>query len=447
MAGLTALFSSARRRNGFRGLHEILSGTQTERRRSVVSARTKNVRDSQEEVPRPEAVGQLGPYSLLRSLYRSNGQELFLGYDGGLRRHVWITVSTGRQARPGDARRLVSRPGRLHWLAGKGTPDGFWEAYEAPRGQGLLEALDRPRSWSDVHPWLVALSCELAEAIRDGSLPPSLGPETVWIAGDGRAILLDFPGPTSRPIPEAVESTVTRPVDFAEIQHFLYRVATAALVGGALNEEEVPSTSFRLREVDQAHAMLAARQVLQRIHRQIFSDLDELLAALKEAAPHATSFRDRRIIHLAAPTVPQLLFLIVAFFISNKGSDGLHDVLLGCVGFAVFLGLVALLSSLLFRGGLFLRATDIAIVRRDGREASRLRAAARSFVAWCPALVGLGISLAIGAIHMSAQWVVRLETVSLAFGLLVMVAGGVRAVLKPEQGWQDQIAGTYLVDR
>ena len=43
--------------------------------------------------------------------------------------------------------------------------------------------------------WLYDLALEIAAATKDGTLPATLALDRVWITGDGRAKLLDFPAP------------------------------------------------------------------------------------------------------------------------------------------------------------------------------------------------------------------------------------------------------------
>ena len=57
----------------------------------------------------------------------------------------------------------------------------------------------------------------------------------------------------------------------------------------------------------------------------------------------------------------------------------------------IWAALFSIIAALLFRGGLLLRAFGIAVVRRDGADASRLRMLWRACVTW--ALVPLSILL------------------------------------------------------
>ncbi len=105
----------------------------------------------------------------------------------------------------------------------------------------------------------------------------------------------------------------------------------------------------------------------------------------------------------------------------------------------VYVGIPALIAALLFRGGLVLRMAGITFVRRDGKQASRLRVFWRALVAWSslglallglmPILLGASSDLALG----------------LACGLFCGLA--VLSVALPERGLPDRLAGTWPVPR
>jgi hypothetical protein len=88
-----------------------------------------------------------------------------------------------------------------------------------------------------VRHWLADLSREIADGLKDGSLPP-LHVDHLWIGGDDRARLLDWP-PPSPPSPSTVDTASARlraslpanVTDSASAQQFLYGVAAGALRG------------------------------------------------------------------------------------------------------------------------------------------------------------------------------------------------------------------------
>jgi serine/threonine protein kinase len=187
------LFSIARRGNGWTGVHELLSRTRVVQRnvRPVASAAPKA--PPADRAPALSSLRRVGPYAVHTMVGETGGGSLFVGVDPILRRHVWIhEVAPGTP--PVDAaRRDVSRPGRLYWLAGRRSPTENWDAFEAPGGEPLLSAPSTSH-WREVHRSLLSLTIELDASVRE-ELPirPTLA--HVWKRADGRLVLLDVPWP------------------------------------------------------------------------------------------------------------------------------------------------------------------------------------------------------------------------------------------------------------
>ena len=222
------LFSTARRRNGFAGVHELLSKTRVILR-SAYEARPMTQIEGEIAVSQP-AARRLGPYEVLGSLRASQEHELLAGYDERLRRKVWINLMPAGSPAVTNLRRDLSRAGRLRWLSGKRTGEDCWDAYEAFEGKPLLAFLGEPQLWRTVRHWLHDLAEELHAALQDKSAP-DLGLDRVWITADGRAKLLEWPAPGLDRSLEESSLTAHEPCDFASAQRFLYRVALCALQG------------------------------------------------------------------------------------------------------------------------------------------------------------------------------------------------------------------------
>lgn len=109
------------------------------------------------------------------------------------------------------------------------------------------------------------------------------------------------------------------------------------------------------------------------------------------------------------------------------------------VSLIFYVALPALVAALLFRGGLLLRVFGIAVVRRDGSRASRLRVLWRGLIAWspvllAPVLMGL-LSLVVGEFWGAALWT------------LVVLGLTTWSAFIPGRSLQDRLAGTCLVPR
>ena len=191
---LALLFCTARRRNGFAAVQDLVTKTR------VISRAALELRPmlSAVETPPPavDAKPTVGPYHVLETLETNAEGQWLLGYDLRLLRKVWIrTVPPGTPPVPAPLRN-IGRVGRLRWLTGRRTPEENWDAFEGVSGKPLLATDPGTRQpWSQVRFWLYDLAREIGAAEKDGTLPPVLTLDRVWITGDGRAKLLDFPAP------------------------------------------------------------------------------------------------------------------------------------------------------------------------------------------------------------------------------------------------------------
>ena len=92
--------------------------------------------------------------------------------------------------------------------------------------------------------------------------------------------------------------------------------------------------------------------------------------------------------------------------------------------------------AFILRGGLLLRRRGIAVVTRDGKTASLLRALWRGVVAWSLVPAASWLALRVGV-------VTALGLQEAAIGLFLL--GVAWALVHPTRGVQDRLAGTWLV--
>jgi hypothetical protein len=237
------LFSTMRKRNGFSGLHDLLSGTRVifrprPKTRPMATLATLAVDNVQ------PGAAQVGPYHVLSLLVASDAGEWHLGFDSRLLRKVWIHIVPAGTPAVAAVARNQTRSSRLRWLTGqRGTQDN-WDVYEAPTGQALWDLLEKPHEWDEVRYWLLDLSEELAAALKNGSLPPVLGLDRVWITAEGRAKILDLPAPGLATL--EAPTIATQPGEIAPVREFLHLVAAAALRGQRLDFDQARQESFAL---------------------------------------------------------------------------------------------------------------------------------------------------------------------------------------------------------
>ncbi len=201
-AGLLLLFDSMRARGGYRGLHEVLSGTCVVQ--VPISHRTLTIPiiPPKEAAPLPSGMPkQIGMYSV-HGIHRVLDDKIFLeGMDLVLDRPVWLVMRPLEEGKIAPARREISRGSRLRWLGGGDAAldprseklSHHWDAFIAPTsGCSLtrLVSLKGRLTWADAREILLQLAKELSTSLQDGTFPDELGPEQVWLQPDGRLVVI-----------------------------------------------------------------------------------------------------------------------------------------------------------------------------------------------------------------------------------------------------------------
>jgi hypothetical protein len=409
----------------------------------------------------------------------------------------------------------------------------------------IAPPLAQPQPWSQVRFWLHDLASEISAAEKDGSLPAVLALDRVWITGDGRAKLLDFPAPGLAADFRIDASTIQRgnaalPPSPPErrARQFLDELAAAALTGvprqssesGAEVKARMPlhARDFlnKLPQLPDAAAVMTALKpllhrvaVVSRLRRaavvagciafplfagvsmmfgmtliqkwnQQNPGLMELSALLQQRSASHRFGRQGR-----APTDPQFAVFIATHYRSVITNDAAwsgplalamikgdarrfaersiaeHAVateqeiaeadaalkpyvnqaalpdFLKQPGFlfgmavgvlVIYVGIPALLAALFFRGGLVLRIANVAFVRRDGAEASRLRVFCRALVAWSAVALAIFLYAIFTRTHpVLGAWLVY----AVVCGLAIV------SVALPCRGLPDRLAGTWPVPR
>jgi hypothetical protein len=181
-------FSTARKSNGWRMFHDVVTKTRVVRpiprprqRRSDIDASKVPSLSGHEEA--------LGQYALLGDVAAHPG--LVAGWDRAMQRRVWIAQPQSAANELSDARRSVSRLTRLRWTGGVRNDDGRWDVFEAPSGEPLEERLKRPVPWLVMRNWLSDLLGEARAAEADGSWPASASIEQLWVTAADEIVLTD----------------------------------------------------------------------------------------------------------------------------------------------------------------------------------------------------------------------------------------------------------------
>jgi uncharacterized RDD family membrane protein YckC len=286
------LFSTARRRNGFAGLHDLWTQTRVIQK-SAYQPRMPVAQEA-EPIAATEEMPKVGPYHILATAMTNESEELLIGYDTKLLRRVWIRkLPVNAPPVPAEVTN-VARPGRLRWLQGLRSETEAWDAYEYVAGTPLLHLVRVRQPWSSVRHWLLDLGEELRAAALDGSMPETLAMDRVWVSATGRAKLLDFR-------PAGVEST--EPIAAADpdaVPLFLKQIAISALEGKLVSKD-----TARTREPG-VPLPLPARSYLREMLDDTVQPPIEGLRRLVHETPAVS--RRRRLGLVAGCVVPAIAF-------------------------------------------------------------------------------------------------------------------------------------------
>lgn len=405
-------FVTARRRNGFASVYDLITGTRVAQR--VANERRSQQTLAEDSIPQACNAPMVGPFHVLESLARQGGEEILLAYDTRLLRKVWIRKQPPGTAPISALQRDLTRKGRLHWLAGRRSADECWDAYEAVAGQSLISLLEAPQPWKSVRFWLLDLAEELDAARLDESSPDTLALDRVWITADGRAKLLDFPAP-GRNGAAAKNSNPSA-------QQFLSQVAYAGLAGRNPSQEANES-------VPQIPLPLFARAFLQTLPTA--PDLPSVLSQLRPLLdkPAGVSSGRRRGLMYMSIFLACLCFGWISIASGYTTTQGRTMPLSMLAAFAI----PSLTASLLFRRGLGLRLLKIEIVTKTGLPAARWQTFLRCLLAWLPLLL-----LLLAVALLERFWPFWIFLVSLVRAIVYRLVHPVRAI-------RDRIVGTWLV--
>lgn len=570
--GIVLLLAPMRTRNGYRGLHEWLSDTRTVRLPLPEKRRVLTGRPREWPLTQPEGMpAELGPFVVRGAIRWEKNSKVLLGQDRGLGRSVWIWLRLATDAPLSAARRDISRPTRLRWLACGRHEDGQWDAFMAFHG-GPLPRPNRRReeSWPRSLPLLEQLTDELATASAESTLPDTLRSDQVWVGPDGQCQLLDIPlsameadetssphralalladvaalalegqpravghtGPVRVPIPLRARPKVDRLLgvgkpyrDVAEFHTALkllanepaevtaHRRATHLTVLAAflflgmgccmlpaswynqflpfatlihsIHEKELrltdleqgalldfaerainPDAQVRLQAAVQLEAdyqlLDLLRQSLDRDQQQLAARLESsswmsrnALEQIKKQASAEVKKRETERVREHPELFGTSQFRSRAKrLVDGPFSDaGENPPAAFWIAALVTWPAVWVVWALLARGGLSYRLAGIALVRGDGRLASRLQCTWRAFLVWAPLTGLLVLSFwleerywSLWRPDSSPRWLFSLASAVWYTALLLLAGYVLLALWRPARTLHDRLSGVYLVPR
>jgi hypothetical protein len=452
--GVAALASPIWLRRGRDPLHDLAARTRVillprEHRRRSAGPRRVIGRD-RGSATRPIGVLQaVGPYKVRGAVRWEPDRRVVAGEDSTLGREAWIVIRHRGSPAPEPARREVTRATRPRWLAGGEQAEGRWDAYVAPAGCPLADlAGAEGLPWHDARPILEDLADELTAACADGTLPPGLTVDQVWVQPDGRAILVD---------PLAIAHPSDEPEKAADDERaltLLRKAAALALEGGRRRVDEVPKA---IRSPVPIHARATLDRLLggADAHATVAEFRSDLEASRHQPTEVGPGQRATQVGILAGFLLLGLgITYYYAYSILSGDFDGepLEGVDLTSPDVKVLMG--ALLVSLFpaiwvawdfaTRGGFSLKLAGLGLVQWDGRKAPRWRCAWRTFLVWLPIVVLLIASVAIQAYYPSPPWP---RWVPFGIALALLPGYAALAMIFRSCGPHDYLSGLRVVPR
>lgn len=304
---LLSLFSTARRSNGYAGLHDRIGKVMVVSRQRETGRKPWAVEDL--PLPQLKSLPTIGPFSVLDTLTRNEGGELLLGYDTRLLRRVWVHRRSQNLQPVPEAIRNITRPGRLRWLANGTDGDAVWDAYEAPRGVALGDALREEPEWPSIRYRLKDLAEELNISRDEGTLPELVAFDRLWVGSDGRMKLLDIQAPAGGDRPRDLPELSTTNSPDESCTEFISRVAQFMIAPKRQSERKLPllvPLSARYA-IDQLPAMTSLDAIRRR--------LGELL----QAGPSISRYRRFGLMFCCiAPSLSVAFSLAMTGFVINR---------------------------------------------------------------------------------------------------------------------------------
>lgn len=429
---MLAIISTARKENGYRAVHDLLTGTRIVRLSGNLESKPLNNSAIIVAVA-DEDSATLGQYDLLGH-YQSNGHPIstHLGLDRQLARPVWLFQ--GFSENPiNEARRHLTRPSRLRIIDQSTGEDGYWYSAESVPGLPLANAIQTSTCpWKSICPLLRDIAYELSLSNENGMIPDNFTISNIWLDHTGQVRILDHPLMTAAE--DAVASPSASPRQLA-VQALL------KLFDLYMDDHEHPvvlidiTDEMRRRDNDP----------------EIF---DWLVGQLNETVEKQASWnRIDRAGMMAISLAIELSILSSTIFVAGFLGSWLPPIWQTLIAALASLGVMAALAWFM-DGGLAMRLTGVSLRDvHDKTPASRLRLTVRSIIAWLPWAIQMSLLLmAMFAVKETDQeffaqdmsnFLVPIFAAMIAS--LIGIAGACFAVINPRRGIPDFLVGTQLM--
>lgn len=455
VVSLAVVCSTMRTSNGYRGVHDLISGMRVvgvprARRRRQAGARRALGRDRNVTARPVGVLKTVGPYKVRGAVRWDEGRKVLAAEDSSLGREVWIVLRPKSSPSLDAARRDLARATRPRWLTGGEQAEGRWDAYIAPSGSPLSDlAGSEGLPWRDVRPIFEDLVDELDAALRDGTLPQGLTLDQVWIQPDGRAMIVDQLG--------LMSADEKGQADANEARRFLFHATALALEGGRRRLHDDDPVRAPLPE--HVRTILDALRTTNDPSRDLRAVREALALSQDRPVEVTRGLRGSQVGALSALFFPGValqfvvVFAILSGYLVESGVPLLSGMMkpltaidakrVGCA-VNVFVAIMAILSAFMTRGGVTLPLLGLTIVRNNGKPAGRWRCAWRSAMVWIlPALLLIAALVLQGNLA-KADW---RSWCLFAAATLTLPAYAISAIWSPSRGPHDWLSGTVVVPK
>ena len=439
--------ATARRSGGYRGIHELLSGTRVVRLSGELEFRriesfpiTVPVRGNTEKV--------FGNYRVI-GRFESNLKPVpYLGMDPKLERDVWIYDELPPLPGP-ETDRYSTRARRLRMIHDARQSGQDWCVTEAVKGGPLVEILQQTDcNWQAVRPVLLELVIELRDSVAQGMLPVDLDIHHVWLDETGRIKLLEFPVVTARLLNlQGIETTNESDTTKDKISNSPSR---------SLPPENRLLIQLLSRFIQHHEVPLHVRRLLKKLRErgEEPSMLAYLETELSESAdrPANWNWDDRLgVLAVAGGIEVASIFLLVNVVGMACFTIAFHWLSLLVVPMLIG-GLATFMFGYCFNGGLALRLSEVAVLRqKDLQPASKWRCGARNALACLPFVLFASWGAMIITSMSTFEIEPRIKVGLMLLGnLLILLLCGciglniIISLLNPARNMIDYLAGTRL---
>ena len=430
---LLGLISIARKDNGYRAVHDWLSGTSVVRLSGNLESRSLDKCPISVPTISPDCE-QIGQYQVVGEFGRfASGYSTHLGLDTHLSRPVWLFDHFAENPVQNE-RRHLTRPSRLRIIDQACDSDGYWYSAESVPGIPLKHVIKTSScEWKSICPLFRDLAYELALSSESNLIPEGIAIDNFWLDHTGHIRILDHPLVSHQGIAKSPSQNETN-----------HQLAMRAMVD---------LFELYMQHHDHPVEIMEISQHLQ-THYQDEKIFDWLVTELNETIERQSSWNwiDRAGM-LGISFGIEFSILSSAIFIVGFVFSGLPLIPQAII--AMLFGLVAAAASgYFFNGGPAMQLTGVLLRNNaDKQPASKIRAMVRSVIAWLPWvwLVTLFLVLTY-AIKNSGEDVIEKEPLKylpfILSGFFVALLGFVScfcAVINPARGLPDLIVRTRLM--